>query len=83
MAYPQAVMVGIVFAGQNPRQYVCRFDDALSAPGLVHPREDVAKQVSVVLTKMGDEVVKGILEGWPEEKGKIISPDGKPLEVVR
>ena len=83
MTYPQAVMVGIVFAGQNPRQYVCKFDERLSAPGLVHPRDEVAMRVSEVLVRMGDEVVKGILEGWPEERGKIVSPEGKPLEVVK
>ena len=33
MTYPQAIMVGIAFAGQAPRQYVCRFDPArASAP---------------------------------------------------
>jgi hypothetical protein len=86
MTYPQAIMVGIAFAGQAPRQYVCRFDPALSAAGLVHPREDIAKQVSEVLVRIGDEVVKGILEGWPEEGGSsLVGPDSRPvqkLEVV-
>jgi hypothetical protein len=53
----------------------------------VHPREDIAKQVSEVLVRMGDEVVKGILEGWPEEGGSsLVGPDSRPvqkLEVVK
>jgi hypothetical protein len=84
MAYPNAIVIQ-VFLNPHRYQYVAQWPPQKCDPALVVPREDVAKEVDLALGQMRSEILKGILEGFPEpEKGDdkpaLFGIDGKRVQ---
>lgn len=65
MPYPQAIVVH-VFMPPRRYQYVAQWPPDKSDPRTIVARDEVAKEVDVALGQIRSEILKGILEGFPE-----------------
>ena len=76
MAYPKAIVVH-VFIEPHRYQYVAQWPPDKADPHTIVARDEVAKEVDVALGQIRSEILKGILEGFPEP-----APADKPSGLV-